>query len=61
MPFFSVIIPLFNKENYIENTLKSVLNQIFVDYEVLLINDCSTDTSAKKVTPFLSNKILSNI
>lgn len=57
MPFFSVIIPLYNKENYIENTLESVLNQTFTDYEVLIINDCSTDTSVAKVTPFLSEKI----
>ncbi|MBF2092604.1 glycosyltransferase, partial [Flavobacterium psychrophilum] len=30
MPFFSIIIPLYNKENYIEYTLKSVLNQSFI-------------------------------
>lgn len=57
MPFFSVIVPLYNKENYVENTLKSVLNQIFTDYEVLIINDCSTDKSVEKTTPFLSEKI----
>ena len=57
MPFFSVIIPLYNKESYVENTLKSILNQTFTDYEVILINDCSTDTSLAKVTPFLSDKI----
>lgn len=57
MPFFSVIIPLYNKENYIENTLKSVHDQTFTDYEVLIINDCSTDTSVSKATPFLSEKI----
>ena len=58
MSFFSVIIPLFNKENYVENTLKSILNQTFTDYEVLIINDCSTDASVTKVTPFLSEKII---
>lgn len=57
MSFFSIIIPLFNKENFIENTLRSVLNQTFTDYEVVIINDCSTDASVKKVTPFLSEKI----
>ncbi len=57
MPLFSVIIPLFNKENYIENTLRSILNQTFTDYEVLIINDCSTDASVAKITPFLSEKI----
>lgn len=45
MPFFSVIIPLYNKEHFIEKTLRSVLNQTFTDFEVLIINDGSTDNS----------------
>ncbi|MFM9826348.1 glycosyltransferase family 2 protein [Flavobacterium sp.] len=57
MPFFSVIIPLYNKENYVENTIKSIVSQTFTDYEVLIINDCSTDASVAKVTPFVSEKI----
>jgi len=57
MPFFSIIIPLFNKENFIENTLKSVLNQSFVDFEVLIINDGSTDKSEKKVLEFKDTRI----
>lgn len=58
MPFFSVIVPLYNKENYVENTLKSILNQTYIDYEILIINDCSTDKSVAKVSPFLSEKII---
>ncbi len=57
MSFFSIIVPLYNKENYVENTLKSIISQTFTDYEVLIINDCSTDASVAKVTPFLSEKI----
>ncbi|PZR21432.1 MAG: hypothetical protein DI539_07970 [Flavobacterium psychrophilum] len=45
MPFFSVVIPLYNKENYIEATLKSVLAQRFSDFEVIIVNDVSTDNS----------------
>lgn len=56
MAFFTVIIPLYNKESYVENTINSILNQTFTDYEVLIINDCSTDESATKVKPFLSEK-----
>lgn len=42
---FSVVIPLYNKEQYIAETLDSVKKQIFNDYEVLIINDSSTDNS----------------
>lgn len=53
MPFFSVIIPVYNKEKFIEKTLKSVLNQTFTDFEVIVINDCSTDGSLEKVRKFI--------
>ena len=44
-PFFSVIIPLYNKESYIKATLESLLNQSFLDLEIILINDGSKDRS----------------
>mgnify|MGYP000031079831 CR=1 FL=1 len=57
MPFFTVIIPLYNKEKFVENTLKSILNQTFTDYEVLVVNDCSTDESVEIIKPYLSESI----
>lgn len=57
MAFFTVIIPLYNKENFIESTLKSVLNQSFEDFEVLIINDGSTDKSEEKVLNFKDPRI----
>ena len=45
MTRFSVVIPLYNKENYIAKTLQSVLEQSFVDFEVIVVNDCGTDKS----------------
>lgn len=41
----SIIIPMYNAENYIEKCLKSVLDQSFADIEVIVINDGSTDGS----------------
>ena len=57
MTFFSVIIPLYNKENFIENTLKSVLNQSFTDFEVIIVNDESTDASEQKAKQFIDSRI----
>jgi len=45
MPLFSVIIPLYNKSKHIEATLKSVTIQTFTDFEVIVVNDVSTDDS----------------
>jgi glycosyltransferase involved in cell wall biosynthesis len=49
MPFFSVIIPLYNKEKYIKKTIESILNQDFQDFEIIIINDGSTDASEEIV------------
>ena len=39
MPYFSIIIPLYNKENFISDTLKSVFSQSFSDFEIIIVND----------------------
>lgn len=57
MPFFTVIIPLFNKEKFIEATLKSVLNQSFTDFEILIVNDGSTDSSVAIIKSFTDPRI----
>lgn len=44
-PKISLIIPVYNVEKYIHKTLESVLAQTFTDYEVIMINDGSTDGS----------------
>ncbi|MBN8567157.1 MAG: glycosyltransferase family 2 protein [Flavobacteriales bacterium] len=53
----SIIIPLYNKEKAIEKTLKSVFHQSFTDYEVLVINDGSTDKSEEKVKRFSDERL----
>lgn len=56
-PFFSVIIPLYNKEAFIADTLKSVLNQTFKDFEVIIIDDGSTDKSYEIALNLKSHKV----
>ena len=46
-PFFSIVIPMYNCEKYIEKCLKSIICQNFSNYEVIVINDGSTDSSAE--------------
>jgi glycosyltransferase involved in cell wall biosynthesis len=55
----SVIIPLFNKEDYIFKTLISVLNQTYSNLEIIIIDDGSTDRSYEMIRAFISN--LNNI
>ncbi|RTY92347.1 glycosyltransferase family A protein [Flavobacterium sp. GT3R68] len=57
MPFFSIVIPLYNKETFVENTLKSILSQSFSDYEIIIIDDCSTDGSLAIAKKFEDEKI----
>lgn len=49
MPKVSVNIPVYNGEKYIEETLQSVLDQTFQDFEIILVDDGSTDRSAEIV------------
>lgn len=46
---FTIVIPLYNKELSIKNTIESVLNQTCQDFEIIIINDGSTDTSVRVV------------
>src|SRR6187402_911428 len=57
MAFFSVIIPLYNKVNFIESALKSVLGQTFTDFEIIIVEDCSTDNSFEAATKVNDPKI----
>ncbi|GGK25558.1 glycosyl transferase [Yeosuana aromativorans] len=56
-PFFSVIVPLYNKEAFVEKTIKSVLNQTFTDFEIIVVDDGSTDNSFQILSQFTDSRI----
>jgi hypothetical protein len=51
-PLFSVVIPTFNRAELIEQTLKSVFAQRFTSYEVIVVDDGSTDATLQLLLPF---------
>lgn len=50
----SVIIPNYNKEKYIQKCIESVLHQSFPDIEIIIVDDCSTDSSPKIIQQYKS-------
>lgn len=48
MPLLSIIVPVYNKEKYIDATIESILQQSCTDFELLLIDDGSTDSSGQR-------------
>jgi len=57
MPIISVLMSAFNAEKYIEETIDSVLNQSFKNFEFIIINDGSTDTTEKKILSYKDSRI----
>lgn len=60
----SIVVPVYNAERYIEETIKTVLNQTYTNWELILIDDKSTDKSVELITPYLKKdkriKLLKN-
>jgi glycosyltransferase involved in cell wall biosynthesis len=57
MPFFTIVIPTYNREKYIQETITSVLDQTFDDFELIIIDNHSEDTTKYKIDSFSDKRI----
>ena len=57
MPVISVVIPVYNKEKFIANTIYSVLNQTLSDFELIIVDDSSTDKSLSIIDSIKDKRI----
>ena len=61
-PFFSVLMPVYNTEKFLRRAIDSVLMQSFRDFELILVDDCSTDLSSVILAEYLKNvSIVDNV
>lgn len=54
---FSIVLPLYNKEKSVKSTVQSILKQKHIDFELLIVNDGSTDNSLSIVLSFNDSRI----
>ena len=57
MPRVSVVIPTYNRAGYVSEAVKSVLNQTFHDFEVIVVDDGSTDNTPDVIDSFKDTRI----
>ena len=54
--FVDIILPNYNKEFFLQETIGSVLNQSYNNWKLIIIDNCSTDNSKKVIEKFRNNK-----
>lgn len=52
----SIIMPVYNEEDFIQESIESILNQTYKEFELIIINDGSADNTFKKIEPFLKDE-----
>ena len=61
MPLVTVIIPNYNHAKYLRQRIDTVLNQTYTSFEVIILDDCSTDNSKDIILSYKDNPHISNI
>ncbi len=56
MELVSIIVPAYNANRFISDTIKSVINQSYTNWELIIVNDGSTDDTEKTIAPYLNDK-----
>lgn len=57
MPKISVLCPTFNHEKYVGYFIQSILNQTFADWELIIVDDCSTDNNIQQIKKYSDSRI----
>lgn len=57
MVMFSIIIPMYNSEKFIDRAIQSLLNQTYKNFEIILVNDCSTDQTLLVCEKYIKSNI----
>ena len=57
VPKISVLLPAYNHAQYLSETIESVLNQTYSDFELLISDDCSTDDTAQVIKSYTDGRI----
>lgn len=61
MPKVSIILPNFNHASFLERRIESILNQTYQDFELILLDDCSTDNSVSILKKYSTNSKVSHL
>lgn len=57
-PFISVILPVYNTEQFLKDSINSILEQTYTNFEIIIINDGSSDNSQSVINSYADNRII---
>ena len=57
MPEISIVLPTYNGEKYLKQSIESILGQTYTDWELIVVNDCSTDSTQEIIDFYRKNHI----